>query len=240
MEFLVNEPFTIFDLPSELLTEFHLTLDELVKLALTCSHFYKLMKNKRVGIKIWEFVTYTPPIKRWRHLLQNIRIDDYISNNLNWISRVHTLNLSCTFVSNDDIRVLGMTGRIDTLDLSYTGVTNVSYLGKIRVLDLSHTKVVDVHALGKVHTLDLSHTKVYDVSALTGVHTLDLSSTKVKNVSALKNVHTLNLSWCFKITDVSALGAVHTIDIRYTKVADLSALDAVNTLICSTSMDEVD
>ena len=40
------------------------------------------------------------------------------------------------------------------------------------VLDLSHTGVVDVSDLGGVHVLDLWHTGVVDVSALGGVRKL--------------------------------------------------------------------
>ena len=64
---------------------------------------------------------------------------------------------------------------------------------RIHTLDLTETGVTDVSMLGNVHTLDLSGTEVTDVSKLGNVHTLNLSFTKVKDVSMLGNVHTINL-----------------------------------------------
>ena len=99
----------------------------------------------------------------------------------------------------------------------------------VRELDLSWTGVTDVSALGNVHTLYLISTNATDVSALGDIHTLYLMSTKVTNVSALGNVHKLNLENT-GVTNVSALGNVYALDVQGTRVTDVSALSNVRKL----------
>jgi hypothetical protein len=112
--------------------------------------------------------------------------------------------------------------------LNLTGnewVTDVSMLGNIRYLDLSATGVSDVSALGNVYWLSLAEcSKVRDVSALGKVHTLDLFRCPVTDVSALGGVHRLILAECYGISDVSNLGNVYDLCLAETGVTDVSAL----------------
>ena len=94
-------------------------------------------------------------------------------------------------------------------------------------MDLSSSGLIDVSALGSVHTLDLNYCDgISDVSALGNVHTLNLSyCDNIRDVSALGSVHTLKMYECDGISNVSALGNVHTLYLRNcTGIRDVSAL----------------
>jgi Leucine-rich repeat (LRR) protein len=133
---------------------------------------------------------------------------------------------------------------LHTLDLSSTGVRDVSALAScksLHTLYLSNTQVSDVSALAScksLHTLDFQDTQVSDVSALASCESLDtlvLSHTQVNDVSALascKSLHTLFLN-STQVSDVSALAScqsLHTLDLRFTEVSDVSALASCQSL----------
>ena len=74
-------------------------------------------------------------------------------------SLLHFLaNLNCK--GTDKYQNLLKEGKVHTLNLSYTVVTDVSALGNVHTLYLRNTKVVDVSMLGKVHILDLNKPKM--------------------------------------------------------------------------------
>lgn len=164
------------------------------------------------------------------------------------LGRVHTLNLSCTNVTDEDLKALG---QVHTLNLTLTKITDVSSLGKVHTLKIAKTNVTDVSMLGAAHTLDLSYTKVTDVSALGTVYHLNLYKTEVSDVSALGNVRILDISYTYvtdvsmlggaysltlidtRIRNVSMLGRVHNLDVSRTDVIDVSALSNVEVLSLS-------
>src|SRR5208282_4586534 len=136
---------SLLDLSEELINLFQLDLKHIVYLACTCKTLFTFItatKHIRSSYKgVWK-----EQIARWINVLWDV-------------------------------------------DLSYTPVTEcLSALGKVHTLDLYGTNVTDVSALGNVHTLNLSYTQVTDVSALGKVHTLYLSGTEVTDVSALGKV----------------------------------------------------
>jgi hypothetical protein len=114
------------------------------------------------------------------------------------------------------------------LDLSYSGITDVSDLRYVHTLNLTGCRnVTDVSSLIGVYDLNLTYCLgVADVSYLRNVHTLDLSFCYgVTDVSDLGSMNTLILVGCYKVTDVSKLGRVHTLDLTGCfKVTDFSML----------------
>ena len=173
-----------------------------------------------------------------------ISLDLSISQDLRWqlgSSAPSDINEAeiCNFLENNSIYEVNLKNRplstikikdVNTLNLSRTGVVDVSALGRVHTLDLSYTEVEDVRALGRVHTLNLSRCpRVTDVSALGGVHTLNLSSCRnVMDVRALGRVHSLDLSDCPRVWDMSALGGVHTLNLENCEnLTDVSALSGV-------------
>jgi len=164
-------------LPFEVFVHFELEFEDARSLALVNKLFYDLLP---FNIKITEQIVYKPSYKHFLPDFTNIKLENNTLCYLNLFTKVHTLNLSRTKVT--DVSALG---RVHTLDLSYTEVTNVSALGRVHTLDLTRTNVSDVSALGGVNTLDLRHTKVTDVSALGGVRTLYLSGANVSDMSGV-------------------------------------------------------
>ena len=94
------------------------------------------------------------------------------------------------------------------LNLSYTGIKDVSALGGVEKLDLHQCReITDVSALGQVKELVLSY------------------CTGIVNVSALGHVKELYLIGCTGITDVSALSCVKVLILhRCTGITDYSAV----------------
>ncbi|HSA76192.1 MAG TPA: hypothetical protein VLE02_01485 [Nitrosarchaeum sp.] len=116
---------------------------------------------------------------------------------------------------------------VHILNLSCTGVTDVSALHNVYDLDLSHTKIKDVTGFEKVYSLSLEHSLVTDISPLakvrcnftrcnyatynlahTHIHKLNLKSTGVEHVELLFNVYHLNLSYT-PVTYVNTLGLAY-------------------------------
>jgi hypothetical protein len=161
---------------------------------------------------------------------------------------IETARLNRAFVTDDLVATLG---NVHTLDLRYTGISDVSAfaLGKSRTLhtlDVRGTKITDVgaSALRNVRSLNVSETSVTDAAVLAlapgSVHTLDLSETGVTDVAAIalsesRALHTLSLRGT-RITDVGvgALGSVrtlHTLDLCGTRVTDVGAAALGNSKI---------
>ncbi len=137
-----------------------------------------------------------------------------------------------------DLSFLASLTQLDTLDLSSTGVSDVSPLAsltQLETLDLSSTGVSDVSPLAsltQLQTLNLGSTGVSDVSplaSLTQLETLDLSSTGVSDVSplaSLTQLQTLDLR-STGVSDVSPLASLtqlQTLNLRSTGVSDVVPL----------------
>ena len=142
------------------------------------------------------------------------------------------------------LRALAELSNLSYLDLSSTGVSDVSALSSLSnlsFLDLSSTGVSDVSSLSSLSNLsflDLSSTGVSDVSSLSSLSNLsflDLSSTGVSDVSSLSSL--LNLSSLdlrsTGVSDVSALSSLSNLSYLYlssTGVSDVSALSSLSNL----------
>ena len=107
-------------------------------------------------------------------------------------------------------------GNLHTLDLSYTQVSDedVIHLGKVHTLNISNNYTITnncIKHLGNVHTLNVSHcNNITDegVKHLGKVNTLNLSycnGITYEGTKYLGNCDTLNLNGCKNITDVSFL-----------------------------------
>ena len=109
-----------------------------------------------------------------RSRAHSLRLDlsdrSLVQRTIEALGTVHTLDLSCTNVTDADVVALGASGRIHTLDLRCTKITDVGAvaLGKVHALNLSRTKVTDVSAIAlcTVHTLNLGYTNITDVGAV--------------------------------------------------------------------------
>lgn len=128
--------------------------------------------------------------------------------------------------------------RADVLDLSMTGVSDVSML-RARTLTLAMCAAVsDVSALRCCVVLHLQGTAVTDVSALTNVRELDVSHTRVASVP-LPQLQTLRMRQT-AVTDVGHLTDLRELDIsgcadvrgvlRLKKLTDLTARETRNVL----------
>ena len=138
---------------------------------------------------------------------------------------------------------------LTSLDLSMTGVSDISALSKLTSLTrlvIRGTGVSDISALSNLislSSLDLSFTRVSDISALyklTTLTSLDLSFTGVSDISALSkltSLTSLNLS-STEVIDISVLSkltSLTSLDLSIdTKVSDISALSKLTSL---TSLD---
>ena len=137
-----------------------------------------------------------------------------------------------------DLSFLASLTQLETLDLSSTGVSDVSPLAsltQLQTLNLGSTGVSDVSPLAsltQLETLDLSSTGVSDVSplaSLTQLQTLNLGSTGVSDVSplaSLTQLETLDLS-STGVSDVSPLASLtqlQTLNLRSTGVSDVVPL----------------
>ena len=119
------------------------------------------------------------------------------------LGNLHTLDLSYTEVSAEDVIHLG---KVHTLNISNNYSihnTCIKHLGNVHTLNVSHcVNITDegIKHLGNVHTLNVSHcVNITDegIKYLGNCHTLDLSfgNNNITDISCLNNVHTLNLRW---------------------------------------------
>ena len=148
--------------------------------------------------------------------------------------------------------------RIDPLDLSGTGISDLRplrKLGGIVNLDLSNNSITDISVLSTLKSLksvNLAGNPVSDLSALSDLgklDTLNLEMTSIESleaVSSLTGIKTLNLSRNDSFTDVSALGALmslEVLDLSNTNTASLSGLDSLSSLrqlyVISTDVEDV-
>ena len=109
-----------------------------------------------------------------------------------------------------DISSLSACTQLHTVDISVTGVTNVSALTHktLHTIDLSNTDVENISSIAackNLHTLRLlGCTKVKDTTPLsqcTKLHTILLSGCKrLKNLPSIPNLHTFKLPNCSRVT----------------------------------------
>ncbi len=131
--------------------------------------------------------------------------DKYDNKLLKYINYIHTLDLSCTDITDYSLEccMLGNAHNLKELDLSETDITDISSLSNIyslEKLNLRYTKITDrsleCNVLSNFHCLkelDLSCTNISDCSSLGDVYHLDLCYTDITDISALINVHSLRV-----------------------------------------------
>ena len=125
----------------------------------------------------------------------------------------------------EDIEYIENIKNVFSLDLSNTGISDVSIFSNVKILNLSNcVNVSNVSSLANVKALNLSNCiNVIDVSALTNVFRLDLSNCiNIRNVNDLYFCTELNLSNCINVTDVRELGFIHFLNLSNTGIFDIS------------------
>lgn len=138
------------------------------------------------------------------------------------LRNVHTLGLNgCYDISKESIKRLG-SGRIKSLDLSFTDVDDecVEALSKMESLEhlyLEATQVSDVTPLKNSSITELVLNSCYDLTQ--------------ESINALGKIHSLSLGFCDFLVDVSELSEVRNLNLEFCKgVKDVSALKCVDTL----------
>jgi hypothetical protein len=126
------------------------------------------------------------------YLRKCVNITD--KSNISKLNNLKKLDLfKCENITNGN-NIISESSNLDTLNLSRTGIIDVSMFGYIENLDLSYTNVNDVSKLNNVKTLFLNGTKINNNSGLSklyNVRILDLFYTKVDYMSKLNNLKIL-------------------------------------------------
>ena len=134
--------------------------------------------------------------------------------------------------------------KTSSLDLSLTGITDLSPLGNLQNLTsiaCSHISVSDLSPLANLQNLtsiDCSVTQVSDLSPLANLQNLtsiDCGVTQVSDLSPLANLQNLTSIACFgtRVSDLSPLANLQnltSIDCSHTSVSDLSPLAKLQNL----------
>src|ERR1700722_3736766 len=124
------------NIPGELINLFDLRLCELIRLSMVSKTLSSLITptdvpERSLHIKVREEIIYKLTMKSWSKFLDHVKL------------------------KNDTLEYISLFTRVHTLDLSWTKVSDVSMLGHVHTLNLRGTKVSDVSALVSVHTLYL-------------------------------------------------------------------------------------
>jgi hypothetical protein len=143
-----------------------------------------------------------------------------------------------------NVSVLANLESLQSLDLSFTNVVDVSALVKLtnlKSLNMTRAELLDVSTLPELknlESLDLSRTKVVDISALsklTNLKSLRLSQARLLDFSTLpefENLESLDLS-VTNVMDFSALAKLkklESLDLSFTNVVDISGLAQLTNL----------
>lgn len=117
-------------------------------------------------------------------------------------------------------KVINLCNYNNKLSLDFNGhdkKLDFSKLKNIYELDLSYSTITDVSYLGSVHTLNLKYCyKIIDISKLNFVKILDITScTLITKIYNLYSVTTLVISWSDCVTDFSNLYSLNNLTIYY-------------------------
>jgi small GTP-binding protein len=143
-----------------------------------------------------------------------------------------------------DYELLGYLTKLKVLDISYTGISDISplkALNQLNALVLTGNGISDISPLKAVNllnALDLSYTRISDISplkALRQLNTLNLSENKISDISPLKALHQLNAlvltgNGISDISPLKQLNQLNTLDLSENKISDISPLKALNQL----------
>lgn len=139
--------------------------------------------------------------------------DILVPEQLRTLERVPVLTLeSC------NVQDAGLFANAHTLDLSDTGVVDVSGLARVRNLTVANTSILSVNGLRSIHTLNIDCTAVVDLSPLAEhpcLVYLSMCATAVGNVTPLGTIPTLrrvSAVDCTQIVDANPLHSVQTLD----------------------------
>lgn len=147
------------------------------------------------------------------------------------VNTLHTLNLrKCS-----KFRDVESLKDIPVLDLSLTGIYDVSNLGNVRSLTMDQINYASqfAYARSRVETHYTDPMRQHDVVGLENLHNLvyvNLTGSGVTDVSALSNVRTVNLSWTHRLENVDALNNVYELILEGFEIEDVN-FDTFNNCI---------
>lgn len=179
--------------------------------------------------------------------LTSLTMQSYHGNDFAFLESMQnltTLDLSSGTVTTQSAELLGDLPKLETLNLSGCGISNLSGLSghtALVHLDLSGNSVADLSPLAgcsALKELNLSENAVTSLAALgslTALETLDLSYNAVTGLDALAkcaNLTTLNLSHC-SLTSLAGVGSctkLQTLTASANQLQSISGLEACTDL----------
>ena len=173
--------------------------------------------------------------------LQTLTIHGYAGDDYSFLDAMpglKTLDLSGCSVSADGLEKIGNCLRLESLDLSDCGLSNIgalSSLSNLKVLNLSDNSINGLSAVGKLSALEelyLSRNAVTTVSSLSGLSSLrilDVSFNALNTVSPISKctaLTELNVSEN-KLTELDVVGSLVNLTILNAAKNEIETVDGI-------------
>jgi serine/threonine protein kinase len=172
------------------------------------------------------------------------KLEHVIINGDQYDTQAKSLNLADKIFSDTDLGNLRYFSNLESLDISYSEITDISFLSdlkKLKDLDMTGNQIHDaspVAELKKLESIDLADNPISDISPLSELVNLTsilLTRDPISDISPLAGLKKLGLAYmedCL-ITDVTPLASLNKLEMLFldkNQISDVSSLASLKHL----------